>query len=107
MKEISISLKNQRDKEFFFDKDEYGNIRLHGRDCNRGCNIDFNIDIYYESDNSNQTEYLIGQIEWFMLFHDFRIMDIITVLSRLKYNFNADEEVQKMNKLIGIITNKH
>lgn len=92
MKEISVSLKNQRDKEFTFEKDEYGNIRFHA--------IGINIDVYYDNNN---TEYLIGQIEWFMLYHDFRIVDIITILSRLKYNFNADEEVQKMDGLIKTI----
>ena len=92
-KEIEISVKNQDGKELFINKDNFGYIRLHG--------IGFDINTYHEENGKDK--FMIGLIEWSMLTHNFTIMDIITVLSRLKYNFNADEEVQKMEGLIKVL----
>ena len=92
-KEIEISVKNQDGKELFINKDTFGYIRLSG--------IDFQIETYHKENGKDK--FMIELIEWSMLTHNFTIMDIITVLSRLKYNFNADEEVQKMDGLIKVL----
>ena len=92
-KEIEISVKNQDGKELFITKDTFGYIRLSG--------IDIDITTYHKENGKDNL--MIGLIEWVMLTHNLTIMDIITVLSRLKYNFNADEEVQKMDGLIKVL----
>lgn len=94
-KEIEICVNNQNCKKLFITKDPFGYIRLSGVD------IDFQIDTYHEENGKDK--FMIGLIEWVMLTHNFTIMDIITVLTRLKYNFNADEEVQKMEGLIKVL----
>lgn len=94
-KELEICVNNQDGKEFHIIKDKFGYIRLYGFD------VDFQIETYHEENGKDK--FMIGLIEWVMLTHNFTIMDIITVLSRLKYNFNADEEVQKMDGLIKTI----
>lgn len=96
-KELEICVNNQDGKKFYIIKDKFGYIRLSGA----GVDIDFTIDTYHEENGKDK--FMIGLIEWVMLTHNFTIMDIITVLSRLKYNFNADEEVQKMDGLIKTI----
>ena len=92
-KEIEICVNNQDCKKLFINKDNFGYIRLHG--------IGIDINTYHEENGKDK--FMIGLIEWVMLTHNFTIMDIITVLSRLKYNFNADEEVQKMEGLIKVL----
>ena len=92
-KEIEISVKNQDGKKLNITKDTFGYIRLSG--------IDFQIETYHKENGKDK--FMIELIEWSMLTHNFTIMDIITVLSRLKYNFNADEEVQKMDGLIKVL----
>lgn len=94
-KEIEICVKNQDGKKLNITKDPFGYIRLSG--------IDMNIEMSTYHEENGKDKFMIGLIEWVMLTHNFTIMDIITVLSRLKYNFNADEEVQKMEGLIKII----
>lgn len=94
-KEIEISVKNQDGKELFITKDTFGYIRLSGIDIN------LEIDTYHKENGKDK--FMIELIEWVMLTHNFTIMDIITVLSRLEYNFNADEEVQKMDGLIKVL----
>lgn len=96
-KEIEIEMKNQDGKKFFITKDTFGYIRLAGVDIDTG----FQIETYHEENGKDK--FMIGLIEWVMLTHNFTIMDIITVISRLKYNYNADEEVQKMDGLIKTI----
>ena len=94
-KEIEICVNSQDCKKLLIIKDPFGYIRFSGFD------IDFGIDTYHEENGKDK--FMIGLIEWVMLTHNFTIMDIITVLSRLKYNFNADEEVQKMEGLIKVL----
>lgn len=94
-KEIEIEMKNQDGKKLHITKDTFGYIRLSG--------IDMNVDVNTYHTENGKDKFMIGLIEWVMLTHNFTIMDIITVLSRLKYNFNADEEVQKMDGLIKTI----
>lgn len=94
-KEIEISVNNQDGKKLNITKDKFGYIRLSG--------IDIDIDITTYHKENGKDKFMIELIEWVMLTHNFTIMDIITVLSRLKYNFNADEEVQKMEGLIKVL----
>lgn len=97
-KELEICVNNQDGKKFHIVKDKFGYIRLSGFD------VDFQIETYHEENGKDK--FMIGLIEWVMLTYNFTIMDIITVLSRLKYNFNADEEVQKMDGLIKTINKR-
>ena len=88
-----IEMKNQDGKKLHIIKDNFGYIHISG------SGVDINT--YHEENGKDK--FMIGLIEWVMMTHNFTIMDIITVLSRLKYNFNADEEVQKMEGLIKVL----